>query len=188
MPVKRRRAKFRRLDVSDVVFAILHDLPIPKVPPERAFEVFAHTRRPRKGDLAVRTIEEYWEEHAAGIVAEWAAENPGTRPSCWWHFFSPRWSRQIDVCEPRARMGGGGVSVHELPPEPGERFLWRHFAFGLSLEWETDPPQDQPALFESEAAYLKRHGLLLDREQERLAAADFEPEAVLPEPVLPDEA
>jgi hypothetical protein len=34
-------------------------------------------------------------------------------------------------------------------------------------------------MIESEAAYLKRHGLLTDREAARLSATDFRPEPVL---------
>ena len=39
----------------------------------------------------------------------------------------------------------------------------------------TDPPR-----YEAQAAYLKRHKLLLPGEERRLAPADFEPEEVQP--------
>lgn len=39
---------------------------------------------------------------------------------------------------------------------------------------------DDPPRYESQAAYLERHGLLLPGERERLSEADFEPEAVEP--------
>lgn len=55
-----------------------------------------------------------------------------------------------------------------------------HYEFGIPTLWE-DAPHDpaKPALFESQAAYLDRHGLFLPGERKRLKAADFEPEAAV---------
>jgi hypothetical protein len=38
---------------------------------------------------------------------------------------------------------------------------------------------DDPPLFEAQASYLKRHGLLSKAEEKRLKPADFEPETCL---------
>ena len=42
-------------------------------------------------------------------------------------------------------------------------------------------PRDPP-VFEAQASYLQRHGLLLPGEARRLNSADFQPEPVLQEP------
>jgi hypothetical protein len=47
-------------------------------------------------------------------------------------------------------------------------------------------PNDPP-VYESQARYLERHGLLLPGERQRLRKADFEPEAVAVEPLDEDE-
>ena len=62
----------------------------------------------------------------------------------------------IDAPEPRRRLGGIGTALE-----------------ALALD-RVDPPR-----FESEAGYLKRHGLLTVGERKRLTAAAFEPESVL---------
>jgi hypothetical protein len=46
---------------------------------------------------------------------------------------------------------------------------------------------DDPPLYESQAAYLERHGLFLPGERRRLRKADFEPEPVLAEEVDDEE-
>ena len=59
---------------------------------------------------------------------------------------------EYDAPEPRRRLGGTGTP-------------------GLAID-----PNDPP-IFESEAAYLERHGLFLPGERKRLRKVDFEPEA-----------
>jgi hypothetical protein len=108
--------------------------------------------------------------------------------------------------EPRRRLGGVGTPKHEVLA-----YVPRHtrgipnywiddwevayyngrlpLAEGLRREAGTakgdfkgeaiDP--DDPPLYESQAAYLERHGLFLPGERRRLRKADFEPEPVLAE-------
>jgi hypothetical protein len=61
------------------------------------------------------------------------------------------------------------VDIHGSPI--GERFASNDF-HGVAI----DP--DDPPNFESQAAYLKRHGLFLAGEERRLKKADWEAEAI----------
>ena len=138
-------------------------------------------------------IADLWADHGAEITAQWAAENPGTRPSLWWRYDAPRWSppaRHADyyaadtLPEPRQRLGGTGTPAHEvLAYSP-------RWPYGVPLDWvhPSDPkhygpefkgvpidPNDPPT-YESQASYLQRHGLLLPGEA--LPDDAFEPETV----------
>lgn len=106
--------------------------------------------------------------------------------------------------EPRRRLGGKGTPLHEvlayspsfdfgLPtmwPEPEHSDgtvasgscvngvpVGRDY-IGLGPKVVLLDPNDPP-LFEAQAAYLDRHGLLLPGERERLTDEDFKPEAVI---------
>ena len=139
---------------------------------------------------------------ALGVV--WTRRS-GTRPSCWWQFDAPRWQDDDcfghgELPEPRLRLGGQGTPCHEVlnyAPE-FERGVPTSWVDGWSIEYyngraidvhgnpigteyhdghfpaERFDPNDPPQ-FESEAAYLDRHGLLLPSERRRLSREDFEP-------------
>jgi hypothetical protein len=107
-----------------------------------------------------------WETHRDTILAAWLLAHPGTRPHAWW---------RRDAPEPRRRLGGVG--------EPYSDGLW----YGVPAYWTTpslaalggiatDP--DDPPVYESEAAFLERLGLLTDEERRRLPADAFEPEVL----------
>lgn len=155
-----------------------------------------------------------WNEHGEAIIAEWAIEHPGMRPSAWWRWSAPRWtpdarhagrSYVADLPEPRRRLDGTGTPAHEVlahvPSWPlgipdqwvtrwdadyytgrardvhgkpiGVEFLGHDFA-GVAID-----PRDPPR-YESQAAYLARHKLLLRGERARLTPQDFLEEVVLP--------
>ncbi len=133
-----------------------------------------------------------WGAHSVRIVEEHVTDHPGTRPDRWW---------QYEAVEPRRRLGGTGtpasdalavmptfsyglpsvwisqwdvnyysgiaVDIHGNPI--GERFASNAFN-GVAI----DP--DDPPTFESQAAYLNRHGLFLAGEERRLKKADWEAE------------
>lgn len=131
-----------------------------------------------------------WDELKPALLAEWLKEHLGTRPYAWWAHDAPRdpvgtWPGcwyDAKLAAPRLRLGGTGTPKHEhlaFMPEA---------AFGIFTLWITADevatfnldcapldPNDPPA-FESQATYLKRHGLLLPGE--RPSAAAFEPEAI----------
>lgn len=127
----------------------------------------------------------------------WQFESPriplGTYPDAWFDGKLP---------EPRQRLGGIGTPAFEvLAYKP-------RYSFGLPVDWITpwqvkwyggtavdirgnpigslvptdfkgvaiDP--NDPPIFESQAAFLKRHGLFLPGEERRLRKADFEAETV----------
>jgi hypothetical protein len=149
-----------------------------------------------------KTAEEFaelWAEHRDDIIEEHIAQWPGTRPYRWWDYDAPRIAvGTYPDCyydgmrpEPRKRLGGIGTPCHEcLAHVP-------HFSYGLPTAWVsqrdveryTDTGRygtfkgvainpDDPPTYESQAAYLERHSLLLPGERKRLKKQDFEPEVV----------
>lgn len=107
--------------------------------------------------------EAVWQAHKEWVVAEHVKASPGTRPRRWW---------QREAPEPRRRVGGKGTLTSDviavLP-------TWH---LGIPSCWHDLDPDDPP-LFESEAAYLDRLGLMLPGEKGRLTGRDFEPVRVL---------
>lgn len=119
-----------------------------------------------------------WTISRKKILGSWISSHPGTRPYAWWCFDAP---------EARRRVGGTGTPKHEvLKYAPA-------YVFGIPRYWIT--PQDtgilgkagfkgkpvdinDPPLFESQAAYLERHGLLSDRETATLPEDAWDLEAV----------
>lgn len=124
-----------------------------------------------------------WLAVGAPYAAEHVAQYPGTRHVHWWRFEST---------EPRRRLGGIGTPAHE-------RLAHKlRFWCGVPIDWiteadialyATDPhlrALDVPAidpkfppLYESEATYLDRLGLLPAVQRKRLGAEDFAPESVV---------
>jgi hypothetical protein len=134
------------------------------------------------------------EQYSVEIIKLWVEERPGTRPSWWWQRHAP------EPC--RKRLSGiGDPAFEHLSYVP-------HYDHGIPAtfvsEWDVayyngrsrdvhgqrnSPykegdfkgvainPKDPPR-YESEASYLKRHGLLTPTEQRRLKPKDFKPELV----------
>jgi hypothetical protein len=115
----------------------------------------------------------FWREYSDMVVRWHARHWPGTRPRLWWRYDSP---------QPRRRVGGIGTPLHEctayaLLLHDGIPADWRRpgdgFSRGVPID-RRDPPR-----FESQASYLRRHGLLLPGERERLRPRDFWAEAIV---------
>jgi len=131
-----------------------------------------------------------WHAVREGLVAAWTKEKPGTRPWAWWEFESP---------EPRKRLGGIGTPEHEVTAlSPSFKFgIPRRYVSPDQVEYyngrakdihgnpigeeykEGDFPYDaydpeDPPTYESEAAYLKRHGLLTEYEIKILTPEAFQ--------------
>jgi len=128
----------------------------------------------RRDDEPCRRL---WEENRDEVLAGWIAGRPGSRPTCWWLFDSPRqpagrypgfWF-DGHLPEPRQQVGGAG----QAPWDAGLAY-YPEFVCGLPAFWETYD-QDNPPLFETQASYLKRHGMLTPGERRKLTPADFEP-------------
>lgn len=157
MPSKRqRRTRQRRVEVPAKVIALLNDSE-----PENAVKYF----------MTDNELRAAWNQIKDELLAGWIEELPGTRPFHWWRFSDP---------EPRRRLGGIGQPLHEVSA------YVENYEYGLLSDWVTSDwrgkgvpidPQNPP-VFESEAAYLRRLGLLLPGEFERLTEADFEPEMI----------
>lgn len=128
-------------ELSPVHLAFLTDQEDPTFTPEDNF--FLWCLRHGFPELGV-TPEELWFEHWATFLPQFITQNPCKRPLPWWTYEAP---------EPRQRIGGSGV-----PNDDGglER--------GLPFGWCEDPDPEDPPVYESEAAYLKRHGLLTKME------------------------
>jgi hypothetical protein len=177
VPVKRRLDKHRPQS-DGTLFRLLSDLPTE--PSDNPFV------REFSSDDKLR---EAWEVHREFIVAHWIKEHPGSRPSYWWKYSAP---------EPRRRLGGIGTPTDEaFNYVPSYRFgipdSWVN-------QWEIElysgrimgvdgkpiisadrgfvavvPNPDNPPIYESEAAYLRRLGMFLPGEAARLISSDFEP-------------
>lgn len=98
-----------------------------------------------------------WVTHGAEIVAEWAETAPGTRPAAWWKYDAP---------ENRQRLGGKGTPASDVSANAP------YFVLGVPADWAEDFDPTDPPMFESQAAFLKRHGLMLAGE---FAWLNFQP-------------
>jgi hypothetical protein len=127
--------------------------------------------------------EELWRTHHDAVLTEHVRDNPGTRPALWWLYDAPRLPiGTFPGCyydgklpQPRKRTGGDtGAPAYEV------RAVVPSFADGIPDAW-VGIDDDDPRTFESQASYLKRHGMLLADEEKR---SDFESEEVYSESVL----
>jgi hypothetical protein len=97
------------------------------------------------------------------VTEEFARRHAGRRPQGGWKCCAP---------EPRQRVGGTGVAVWEKYPA-----YVKHYPYGLPMMHADVDPNDAPR-YESQAAYLQRHGLLTASEKRGLKVRDFEPEPI----------
>jgi len=139
MPTNRRyRTRVRHAPIDPVHWAILTDAPLPA-------DANPFLAMDRNFEPALRPL---WKIQGPAILIDWIAAHPGTRPACWWLYDAPRAGSTID---PRQCLFGEGRPLHEvLNVAPS-------YAYGIPV-WCGDP--DAPPIFETQHAYLKRHGLL----------------------------
>lgn len=199
-----RRPRQSVQQVSDIAWAMLNDLRVPDEGDRGRWEQFTL----RRGGEGTPSLRELWEDYGPEIVSSWAAEHPGTRPSCWWRWSAPRWAEHAtgrgDLCDPRRRVGGIGTPAYEVLGYVPELHM------GMPARWVSafdaeyyngrardvdgkrigtehragsfkgvPPDPRDPPTFESQASYLDRHGLFLSGERKRLGKRDFAPEAVV---------
>jgi hypothetical protein len=128
-----------------------------------------------------------WDIYGAHVLKRWIVEHPGTRPSLWWRYEAPRQSSNEDgfwagrLPEPRRRLGGSGRPLHETLAYVPEFYLGVPALWPLGDELLIGPdcvPIDRrdPPMFEAQAVYLERAGLLSSAESRR---SNSEPESVL---------
>jgi hypothetical protein len=204
MPVKRRFVK-RREELSPVAMKLLRDQQLTK--DECTEAVFLEADPVDRGEL-FEAWELLRDDLLTEWIAKWPGTRPtiwwtwdaprqaiGTFPG---------WFYDGKLPESRRRLGGIGTPKHEALayfPEftKGVPSGWvsdwdvayyngrardvhgkpigTEYAEGHFPYHAIDP--DDPPVFESEAAYLKRHGLFRASEERRLKAADFAPVSVL---------
>jgi len=153
---------------------------------EEFYEIFMHEDEFRSA----------WEKHREDILREHVEKLPGTRPRAWWRFDAPG---------PRKRLGGIGTPAHEvlnyvvrylcgIPTSWVNDFQEAYYngrardVHGDVIQtkyrdgdfWGVAVNSNDPPRYEPQAAYLKRHDLLMPGELERLMTKDFEPETVRP--------
>lgn len=123
----------------------------------------------------LRNLQACWSKVREVFLAEWVQEHPGERPYAWWAVDAPRarvdrgHGLDLDGPEPLRHLSGSGRPVGVSP---------EHLARARGLAPFADIDPDDPPVVESEAAYLRRHRLLLPGEARRLAKGAFEPTAL----------
>ena len=95
-----------------------------------------------------------WSELGSSITEEWITEHPGTRPRLWWASSAPE--------KRRRRLTGPPVLYAEQPGNES------HWWFGVPSAWSDS--SEEPIEFESQPAFLARHGLLTDGERIKLGS------------------
>lgn len=103
------------------------------------------------------TFRTLWSLAREGVMASWIADQPGTRPFAFWLLEAPEPRRHVRGC---GRPDPEGTYPHDLARRRG-------------ILPFTDVDPNDPPFVESEAAYLRRHGLLTAGED--LPAECFEP-------------
>ena len=120
-----------------------------------------------------RALEKLWREVRGELMATWLKERPGERPHSWWLFDAPP-AAPGDVPETMTRHAGrvichrrrvdGGAAPDAIPA------TWTRHGAQTTL--------DEDAVVESQASFLRRHGLLSPVEERKLPAEAFEPETI----------
>lgn len=161
MPRVRRRAKRRRTGYTDAhVYQLLsgHDF---------FGSAFGRDDLVSRCDLGA--MREAWRELRAGLLADWIAEHPGTRPYAWWTFDAPERRRRIDG-QPHPFDNAERIAKVEhwrrdYPDVAGREACKLYYGMPVCLMTR----DDFDAEYESEADYLDRLGLLTDNERAALA-------------------
>jgi hypothetical protein len=212
LPSKRiRRARHEQPQITPLQLAYLIDAPLP---PESEWSTADQwwwtTQRNADWHENLAWYEQsaaaLWRDLGDQLLPAFVQRHPGRRPRCWWDYEAPRqplgtwpgWWLDGKLSQPRERVGGTG------DPDFEHLAVLPHYEYGMPATWLDDYWSDRlrrdrpgftgrayhpgdPPTFESQAAYLARHGLFLPGERRRLRKADFEPEAVLPAPLDDDE-
>jgi len=155
-------------------------------------------------------LRNFWNECRERVLGDWYKKHHGTRPFIWWEWEAPKepvkgWDYRHFDAPQRQRLGGVGTPDYEvlayaphfsfgLPTGWVSKFDEEYYN-GKRRDIHGNPigtnfkdgdfkgvaidPKDPPT-FESEAAYLQRHGLLSETEKRYLKT---HPELLEPERV-----
>lgn len=106
-----------------------------------------------------------WEKYGPSLLARWIEEHPGTRPWAWWAYDAPaELRRRVQVPEEELSEYDRhhlGVAETNGP----EAFADEPPSFGIPKPFAPDS-----LLFEPEADYLERHGLIGPAERRAMEA------------------
>jgi hypothetical protein len=109
--------------------------------------------------------ETVWRLVETDLLEDWIENGrAGTRPRYWWHYSAPEPCRQ--------RLGGLGQTEWQK-----YRSVLPCFTYGLPQLWYYIDSQDPP-YYESQSAFLRRHGLFLPNEECLLTERDFAPQFI----------
>jgi hypothetical protein len=146
-------------------------------------------------------VQAAWRSHDEDILDRWIAAHPGRRPWAWWKFDAPEKHRKrlggtgmpahaVLAYKKHYAFGiptlwldqwsvdyynGRGKDVHGNPLSYDSH--WERDYKEGHFPYEAYDPDDPP-VFESEASYLKRLGLLVPGEEKRIPASAWESELV----------
>ena len=148
MPARRRNTPRQRQG-----FTVLHALQLCT-----GFDWFRAAYGERPPDWA--QLKADWADVGAELVALHVQHHPGSRPWAWWQLDAPERRRRVDG-QPHPHDDGSTPSMHAA--------LWYGCPAHLMRESHFD------ALYESQSAYLMRHGLLTSGEHRRLTPEDLDP-------------
>lgn len=145
-------------------------------------------RIPRPPEFHFVDPKQLWRQVADIVLEQWIRASPGTRPLAWWKYDAPRWTEaelpphyRERLPEPRRRLGGTGTPWHEEHPAALPKL-----SRGIPDAWAAIDPDDPPT-YESEAAYLDRHGLLGPAERAVVVRLGLLEEVVAVLPEMPDQ-
>jgi hypothetical protein len=158
-----------KLEIAEGVWNYLCDIPYKDLDSETKFAIILL----EAGDG--EALRELWDRARGEVLTGWTKDHAGTRPRTWFRFDAPRQLLGTHAgCfydgklpQPRKQISGAGCDASAISA------YMPSYKSGLPTAWagfeEGDPP-----VFESQAAYLRRHGLLTPHEVRVLTAADYE--------------
>jgi hypothetical protein len=146
--------------------------------------MYAYLQTGRKSEMelfvtAPENIREGWLTVRDGLLEEWIASHPGTRPWAWWQYDAPELERVrlTGTGDDYSVLGGAQSYSFGVPDYWLDRDLVEYYRRTGRFPHDGIDPDDPPT-FESQATYLERHALFVPGERRRLTAAHFEPEAI----------
>ena len=157
-----------KLEISEGVWNYLCDIPYEDLDSETKFAIILL----EAGDG--EALREVWGRARGEVLGAWLKDHPGTRPAVFWRFDTPHQPLGThDGCfydgklpQPRKQISGAGCPAWAVMAHVPA------YSLGLPTLWAGYEPSNPP-VFESQAAYLRRHGLLAVSEKRILTPADF---------------
>jgi hypothetical protein len=150
----KRKLLVKKARCKPDVWAFLNDQDLPS--DGWTFDIFDLYGDPEKE-------ESLWRKYSEEILTEWIKKTPGTRPSLWWSYNAPKqpdtgsgWFYEGKLLELRR-----AENDEEL-----DETIWLYKGVPVIN-------YSEEIFFESEASYLKRHGLLTNAEKKILTEKDF---------------